>query len=303
MSTKFFANLFLFVLIFVFSKPLPATNIITACALLKSKGNPYGLESRLLRSLDLNKVRPNKIARLSPSVVRIDLENQLKLVLRPHYVHGNDTKFEHFAALFFNSAPGIATPEVSVRSLPIPLAKLIQPYFKPDSYQYLMIESMAPMIASVSLFYETTVGADYLLNEHNNFSLSNVPWRELPENLRVQLADHWAMHAVLAINDFHPYNWLINNGRVLTIDLAYRSREFDTGKISFESSHSPVREAVYVGSEFYDIISDISPDMRNFLRTVSAEQVQEIAETTEFSITKKQLEGIIARARFLLYSI
>jgi hypothetical protein len=237
------------------------------------------------------------------SVVRIDLNDGTFIVLRMPMPPYDDIYFERFASLMFNSAPGVATPEIALRKLPGPLAKRMQPLFNSQSDQYQELGSKKPIQVSVSLFYEATVGTDFLTNAQNNFlSRPDAPWNELPKDLRRQLADHWALYAALAIPDFHPNNWLIDDGRVVAIDLALRSSEFDRGHLSFQDLRSPVRESAYIESENGDIVKDISSEMRAFLGSITGEHVKDIAQAAEFQLTTQQIEGVIVRARALAKS-
>ncbi len=146
---------------------------------------------------------------------------------------------------------------------------------------------------------------DYFSTHIDSFSAAELRtliatgFRRLPSKVLRQLADTWAVYSVLAIPDFHAGNWLVHDGIVLAIDMAFRSAEFTKGRIR-EETRGPFLTSDLGPEMRAQLVAHLSPEFYGFLESLTAERIKQIARLSGFGISRAQINGVLQRAKRLL---
>jgi hypothetical protein len=137
-------------------------------------------------------------------------------------------------------------------------------------------------------------------------NLELLTYAQLPESLRTQLSDMWALDIVLGIHDLHGENWLVdssdrNNIRVVRIDLAFSTPQFKKGISHLKwEKQSPLFYGDISSALLEKLMANISPAMREYLRSLDPHEIKARANYVTFQITDKEIDGMYRRAKILL---
>lgn len=122
--------------------------------------------------------------------------------------------------------------------------------------------------------------------------------KSLPAGLRRQVADSWLLYTALGIRDFHSKNWLLHGNTVLPIDLGYTRAKFlplnGTGK------WQPYRQGPMTPRILKLLLEDASPAMYDYLRSLRAENLQQLAGLTRYELEAGETADILAQIQEIL---
>jgi hypothetical protein len=138
---------------------------------------------------------------------------------------------------------------------------------------------------------------DKLMTDKVSKGLTIRSWYRLPEHLRTQLANHWALNEALGIDDFHWENWMIRDGHMIGIDLAKQTNHFDSGSATIGHQYAGIQSNLDSGEDILQTFfrANISPKTRDYLLSLTADQIRDIAARANFPINQRQIKGILAR--------
>lgn len=128
----------------------------------------------------------------------------------------------------------------------------------------------------------------------------------LPKKIKSDLADSWAMYTILGIHDFHDKNWLINNNRVVPIDLAYpvfkknRLGQTSANPLAIDGQHFPYHHLSLNDNYLINsLINDISGETRLYIKSLSKEKIKAMSVQSGYLMPSYELEDIWERVEYL----
>ncbi len=238
-----------------------------------------------------------------------------KVVLRLES-HTNDLQFEVFASDTFEGL-GLLTAKVSIAYMPKSLVSELKLHIQqnPDEELAFLMRENTDFLMSVASFFDEPfeLGIDHLLRvpeykaaiearQSQNEDNRDQMWRYLDPSIQTKIADTWAGYVVLGIPDMHPHNWMIGpDGQVAGIDLAIRSGIFEKGiaSLPWMMLMSPLGPADIGKEHLHELLSSLSPRMRQVLASLSRDDILAIAAKSQFQISDVQVNGMLARAKKL----
>ena len=141
-----------------------------------------------------------------------------------------------------------------------------------------------------------------LLTTGRTQGLSYLGLVRLPASIRQQLVDYWIVYTVLGIPDFHPRNWLLDDRKVIAIDLAHPvARTLHRGQPFHLSPHLQPFGWFHLRESLRKIfMSEMSPELRRFFIHLTPAHIQAVADDSEYKISAAELRGIMERRNWIL---
>lgn len=245
-------------------------------------------------------------------VVRLDLADGRRLVVRSAQQMEADPQFESFAGAVMRTAPGIHVSPVQVLS--DQASQKLKSVLQQDPRVLHYTQLQPPF--SLTEYTPGARGDDALRyfgiddpNPGNDESIAALlrNMQRVPLNMRRQLSDLWVLYRMLGIWDFHFENWIhSSDGKVHGIDFAFRSPWFDAGiNIPEESLMYPYANSA---ADLYPgiaraLLRSVTPEILQYLQDLRPEAIQAISDASGFSLTPQALQGIELRRRTLLGEI
>lgn len=126
-------------------------------------------------------------------------------------------------------------------------------------------------------------------------------WHRLEPEIKRQLADYWALCAILGIDDPHSNNWLIKGKHVLSIDLASKGPSFTRGRTNLEALPStfPIGASSMDGILPRAIIKAINPKFLEALTRLDGAAIKNIGRESHFHLKELELRGVLDRIEIL----
>ena len=152
---------------------------------------------------------------------------------------------------------------------------------------------------------------DYFINNIDRidtsklYDLALIARDHVPESIRQQLADYWALYTVLGIADFHPRNWLLRDGQeVIAIDLAYpttlHSPQVIKGSLGIRFQQHPYGSGFIIKPIQQAMLKDISPQLIQYFESLTPQTVKALAEQVGYELTDPWLNALMTRVRAVL---
>ncbi len=293
------------------SDPLPKVRPVISKGSVESTSlfPKVGSQHSFLIELSSDLLADMEISELSVGVFRIRTQQSYDVVLRLEGFQ-SDIGFEKFAADFFQAAPTVKSPATLIIKMPDSLLTRLVAFTETSrssirKKQQSFLKSYQDngfTVASLTIFIEGKSGEDHIYEYVDEYSLRSFEelWPLLPEKLRIQLADHWALHELLGVWDFHNLNWL-HCEDVVSIDFSLRSDQFNRGAVERSpNSREPVFGNLIKPHQISQLKSELSPDMRHFILSLDRHQIDVIAGKSGFHISEAQMRGILRRAEIFL---
>lgn len=123
---------------------------------------------------------------------------------------------------------------------------------------------------------------------------------EIPDSLKTELSDTWAIDTVLGINDFHRGNWLLKDKVLLPIDKAYKTgQRLDASGsfkgISLEDAQEPFGFGEISDEVYLYLLRHVSAKTAERLKGLSASELQALAKEAGYEAPKQYLSQVVAR--------
>jgi hypothetical protein len=123
--------------------------------------------------------------------------------------------------------------------------------------------------------------------------------KRVPPGIKTQLADYWITYTILGLPDFHPSNWLIHDEKVVGIDVVHAPVH---AKDTDPALKIPYHQHPYGFYKIDDqvtetLISSASPELKQYFKTLTRDEVEQLAKNSDYPISSEELDQIMARIR------
>ena len=184
----------------------------------------------------------------------------------------------------------------------IPKAWRLMP--KTDQLAFLeKLKEISPVAHDVSLseLPDFLIKNITTLNGLNVAALFDAKLKKVPPAIKTQLADHWAVFVTLGITDFHWKNWLVQDGKVIAIDMAFKTLFFSDGTyLNPMTTQHPFGSSA-TGRQTWDMLKkNMSGAMRRHLKSLDKEKIRVLAAQSDFEINENQANAILVRRNMIL---